>query len=362
MTDIQLPYVQAFRDRHGLMRYYVRKRGLKRVALPGLPGSKPFMDAYHAALGSGPAPGTPKGGPRSLAALLASYYTSPEFKNLKPGAQKTYRHVLKSIEAQDGHRNVHDLPEDKARKIIQEIGADRPALANLTSKVLRTVFNHAVDPLKWCKTNPFAGIKLYKIGEHRAWADQEVEKYTARWPLGTRERLAFDLHYYTDQRISDVTKMRCADTKGEMFSVFVKQKKTDVELMLPIHKELLRSLNAYGGTRGEYLIGRLDGKRISTSTLRHIMKKAAAEAGLPKDCVPHGIRKTACRHLAHAGASNKEIQSVSGHKTLAEIERYTESAEQARLARSAIARLPALPNSGVALQIVENIADDRGES
>ena len=31
---------------------------------------------------------------------------------------------------------------------------------------------------------------------------------------------------------------------------------------------------------------------------------------------------------------------MSGHKTLKEIERYTDKADQARLARSAVARIP----------------------
>jgi site-specific recombinase XerD len=46
------------------------------------------------------------------------------------------------------------------------------------------------------------------------------------------------------------------------------------------------------------------------------------------------------RLLAEHGASNKELQAVSGHTTLKETERYTKAADQVRLARSAILRLP----------------------
>ena len=34
-----LPYIQAFPDRHGKWRYYYRRRGRKRVSLPGRPGN-----------------------------------------------------------------------------------------------------------------------------------------------------------------------------------------------------------------------------------------------------------------------------------------------------------------------------------
>jgi integrase len=54
----------------------------------------------------------------------------------------------------------------------------------------------------------------------------------------------------------------------------------------------------------------------------------------------HGLRKAAFRRLAEAGSTTKQIAAVSGHRSLAEIERYTARADQAGLAQSAIAKLP----------------------
>jgi hypothetical protein len=54
------------------------------------------------------------------------------------------------------------------------------------------------------------------------------------------------------------------------------------------------------------------------------------------------------RRLAEGGASAKQIASISGHKTLREVERYTEAADQKRLSRGAIAKLkrePGVSNS-----------------
>src|SRR5262245_19776907 len=48
------PYVQAFVDRHGMPRFYFRRRGYQSVALPGLPWSPAFMSAYEAAKGEAP--------------------------------------------------------------------------------------------------------------------------------------------------------------------------------------------------------------------------------------------------------------------------------------------------------------------
>jgi len=50
MTKIKLHYVHEYRDRHGKLRRYVRRPGSRRVALPGLPGSPEFMQAYQDAM------------------------------------------------------------------------------------------------------------------------------------------------------------------------------------------------------------------------------------------------------------------------------------------------------------------------
>jgi len=55
----------------------------------------------------------------------------------------------------------------------------------------------------------------------------------------------------------------------------------------------------------------------------------------------HGRRQPrGCRWLAEWGASAKQIAAVSGHKTMHEIERYTTAADQKKLSRDAIAKLP----------------------
>jgi enterobacteria phage integrase len=69
------------------------------------------------------------------------------------------------------------------------------------------------------------------------------------------------------------------------------------------------------------------------------MMRAAAAAGLDRQCLPHGLRKACLRRLAEHGGSAKEIAAVSGHKSLGEVERYTAAADQRKLSTAAIAKL-----------------------
>ena len=61
--------------------------------------------------------------------------------------------------------------------------------------------------------------------------------------------------------------------------------------------------------------------------------------GLPARCVSHGLRKAAARRLAEVGCSANEIASITGHATLAAVERYTKAASQILMARTAMRRL-----------------------
>jgi len=335
MTKIRLPYIQEYRDRHGKLRRYVRRPGSRRVALPGLPGSPEFMQSYQDAMTCPLVrPRAPKAG--TLAALAAEFFGSTEFANLRPSSQATYRLVLSPILTMDGDRLVRDLPADKARKIVQEIGANRPAMANLTRAILRRLFSFAMA-IGQRRDNPFNAVPKYKIGTHHTWTDEQLTTFEQRWPLGTRERLAFDILLYTAQRVGDVVRMQRSDIRNGVITVV--QQKTGAEVFVPLHPALARSIKA-GPASGIYLLGDKNGRPITRRTLTVLISVATKAAGLPAECVAHGLRKAALRRLAEHGATSKEMQAISGHRTLAEIERYTRQADQRRLAKAAIGVLP----------------------
>ena len=95
MTKLPLKFVHAFKDRHGKARYYFRRPGFKGCALPGLPGSAEFMNAYQDALKGTPQEiGASQTIPRSINALVAAYYASADFKALRPSTARVYRNIL----------------------------------------------------------------------------------------------------------------------------------------------------------------------------------------------------------------------------------------------------------------------------
>jgi integrase len=268
--------------------------------------------------------------------LVARFYRSAAFTNLARSSQKAYRIVLDKFAIEDGHRLVRDMPRAVAADIIEQIGATRPGMANLTAATLKRLFSYAIK-LEMRSDNPFVGVEVYQGGEHRAWSQPELSRYESAWPIGTRERLAFDLLIYTGQRVGDVAAMRRAEILSG--AIPVRQEKTGTPLLLPVHPNLLRSLNACPPDGPSPLNG-ADGRPMSKRSISALVARAAQAAGLPRDCKTHGVRKATLTRLADLGSSTHEIAAVSGHKSLREVERYTATANQSRLARAAMARLP----------------------
>lgn len=64
--------------------------------------------------------------------------------------------------------------------------------------------------------------------------------------------------------------------------------------------------------------------------------EAIDKAGLPDDCVLHGLRKTAGRKLREAGCTEQQIMDVTGHKTSRMIAKYTKGADQKKGAKAAM--------------------------
>lgn len=90
-------------------------------------------------------------------------------------------------------------------------------------------------------------VKTFKLGEHRAWTDDELAAYERRWAPGTMQRRAYMLALYTGQRRGDIAAMTRAHRRGGQIRVI--QEKTGAELWIPQHRDLTSELDRSDLTR-----------------------------------------------------------------------------------------------------------------
>ena len=98
--------------------------------------------------------------------------------------------------------------------------------------------------IKNAETDPTAGIriKLPKSDGHHTWSEDEIARFEAKHPVGSRERLAFPLLVCTGQRRSDVLRMGRQHIRDGILSI--KQRKTGVEVDIPVHPELAAAIGS----------------------------------------------------------------------------------------------------------------------
>lgn len=337
---VRLPHVQRLRDRHGTVRHYFRKPGCPRATLPGEPGSPEFLAAYRAALAAMAVP-KQRAAEGSFEALVISWYGSPKFTQLGPSTQRVYRRIAERMRVKYGPLPVRMLEAQKIQEIIEAL-VKTPAAGNHVLRMFRALLEHGVKT-KVRPDNPAKTVDRLKERreEIHTWNEAEIAAYEAHWPTGSRPRLALALLLYTAQRRSDVVRMGRQHVRAG--SIDVRQVKTRARLSIPLHSELRAELDRVPAEHLTFLTTAA-GAAFTAGGFYNAFVGWTAEAGLPAGCSPHGLRKAACRRLAEAGCTPHEIMSISGHKTLSEVERYTRAADQARLAGSAIERIGVNPS------------------
>jgi integrase/recombinase XerD len=88
------------------------------------------------------------------------------------------------------------------------------------------------------------------------------------------------------------------------------------------------------------------GKPRSKFGLGTDFAKWATDAGLPGHCRLHGLKKAGMTRLANSGNTAHELMSISGHKTIEEVKRYTEEFNRRMLASSGMAKQRAQKANG----------------
>jgi integrase len=233
MTQVPLPYIHRFVDRHGTVRHYFRRAGFPQSRLPGAPGSPEFLAAYQTALTCRQSPiGLGRESKGSVSSLIASYYQSAEWKQLAQVTQATYRNILERFREDHGDKPVGRLEREHVRRLVAA-KAEKPSAANSLLKMLRILMRFATQE-GWRKDDPTHGVRRIKTpteGWH-SWTEQEIALFEAYYPIGSRPRLALALLLYTGQRRGDVLRMGRQHLRDGYIDV--RQQKTGERLRIPI--------------------------------------------------------------------------------------------------------------------------------
>jgi integrase len=353
MTD-EFPGAGSYLDRHGKRRWRYR-RGKTLVQLPGDPAESQANEAaYLAAVQGRPAPAPAAvvqlptaAAPHSLKAAWRILRTEdPDWKALGPDIKTAQTRIaerfltMEIVEGEGltfGDVDVEHLKRKHIKALLAR-KSDTPHAASHLLRVIRKLIIVALDQ-EWIENDPTYRIKYRPAyGGWKAWPDEMLDKFEARWPVGSTPRLVYSLALYFGHRRSDVTTVRPSDFK--VLAANVVQQKTGKALTLPIHPNLRAVLDAINDLEErEFVVMTQWGKPFSAKALGMRMQAWTKAATIPPGHTLHGLRKTLGKQLAMHGATTRQLMDMLGHDNIEHAELYSREAEQETMAAAAMEKL-----------------------
>ncbi len=335
------PFLQRERTRHGAILWYVRRGKGPRIRLKATYDSPDFWAEYRAAVEgvpvatkAGPAAGTLEWG-------IDRYRASSAWSALSPATRRQRENIYRQVIEAAGSKPITKF-DDRHIVEARDRRASRPHGANNFLKSMRSFFAWAADPKGGAlvKKDPTAGIALLgsrNANGYHTWTEEEVARFEARWPLGTRERLALDVLLYTGLRRGDAVRVGPPHLRDGVIS-FPATEKTGAPVIIPLLEPLRVSIAATK-PRGLTFIETEHGRPYRKESFGNWFRDAARAAKCPGTA--HGLRKAGATRAADNGASAHQLMAIFGWTTLKQAETYTRMADRKRNAMAgAQAMLP----------------------
>lgn len=332
-NQVTLKHVQT-QHKGGKVYRYLRVPGKPAVRLPDLPTDHPdFLAAYIAGMGETPT----RAAAGTIAALAEAFLRTKKFRDLSPDYRRAIRLHVDAIRTKAGAAKLAHL---KPHHIAADIAGLDVHAARKRRKAWRLLCAHGLAA-GLLTADPSEGTKAPtapKTDGYEAWTLAEIDAYRAKWQIGTMQRRAFEVLFWTGSRISDAVALGPGMVARDGVLTY-RQSKTGDPAFVPWSCALPRYAAPLLGDRDMMhaaLVGPLTmtfletthGRARSRKSLGNFIGESARAAGVAKSA--HGLRKSRAVALAEAGGTAHEIASWTGHHTLAEVAHYTAAADRRR--------------------------------
>jgi site-specific recombinase XerD len=351
ISDMPRPrplHLQREKTRHGTYVWVHRIGKGPRTRIRGEYGTPEFLAAYQAAEAGQPIPVPSKPGRGSLAWLIAQYRDSGVWLHGLSAATKRQReNIFKHVLASAGTEAAAAITS-KSIKAGLERRKTTPSQARNFLDAMRGLFVWAVSA-EHVKADPTEGVKAPprpKTKGFLIWSEEDEEAFKARWPLGTRQRVWFEVLRCTGLRRGDavtIGRQHVRKVRGEDVIVLRTEKSSEeIVVAIPILPPLAQALAA--GPVGDltFIVG-ANGKPLTKESFGNEFSAAARQAGVRKSA--HGLRKVAATVAAENGATEVELESLLGWKRGSGTSKvYTADANRMSIATAAAAKLLRTPD------------------
>jgi integrase len=212
---------------------------------------------------------------------------------------------------------------------------ETPFAANNFLKTMRGLFRWAAEN-GFVEKDPTEGVRgqVPRTDGFHAWTEEEIAKFEAHWPVGSRERLAMTILLYSGLRRGDVARLGRQHVRDGVIAM--RTEKTGTPIAIPVLPELAEVIAATQ-TGDLAFIATSGGAPMTKESLGNWFRAACKAAGVPGSA--HGLRKAGATRAANNGATLHELEAIYGWSGGKMASLYTRQADRVRLAREAMGKL-----------------------
>lgn len=322
------PNLQKEATRHGKTVWYVRVGKGPRIRLTATYGTDQFKEQYDQAI-EGKRPQKPGAtvSSGSLKWALDLYRQSNAWGALSAATRRQRENIFKHVLETGG-----DKPVTKITGKTILAGVDRraatPASARNFLEAMRGLFKWALVA-KLVPTDPTTGIEASrpKTDGFPMWTETDLEAYRKRWKVGTRERVAMELLFYTGLRRGDAVTLGRPHI-GKDGIARIDTEKTGERVFFEIEPELAIVLAA--GPCGDLtFIAGERGLPMVKESFGTWFRIACRAAKVYKSA--HGLRKAGATRDAERGWTEAELDAKYGWRGGQMAAKYTRGMNRERL-------------------------------
>jgi len=328
------PHLHTEVTRHGKRVWYVRIGKGARTRIEGAYGTPEFTASYEAAIAGEVRPKAGKARTGSLRWLLERYRDSAAWAALSRATRRQRDNIFRAVIESAGGE-----PYSEISRATIVAGRERrkatPAQARHFVVAMRGLFQWAIEA-GLIEADPTTGVKSPrpKTDGHHVWTQEECDAFEARWPVGTRERLAYDVLLYTGFRRGDAAALGRQHVRNGVITL--RTQKTGKPVIVPVLPPLAASIAA-APTGDLAFIAGPTGRPYTKESFGNWFREACKAAGVPGTA--HGLRKAGATRAAENGATESELEAIFGWEGGRMASLYTRQANRERLSKQAAGKL-----------------------
>jgi integrase len=209
----------------------------------------------------------------------------------------------------------------------QKGGKRTPSTTNRYMSSLSAILTYATQNLKWISENPALDLKKLKEnpGRDRVLTEQEITRLFRASKESQSPYLycIILISLTTGARQGEILNLEWRHVDFENQIAYIKESKNGRPRSIALCKPVIEKLKLLYQNRNpqkslvfasKTAFGRIDIKKA--------WQQALKRAGIT-NCRAHDMRHTFCTYAAAKGASNLQLQTATGHKTLSMLLQYT---------------------------------------